>query len=436
MNYKEFLLNDLNAQKDNLIQTIRNTQMSDEERKVVNAKIDSIDARIEECKKLDDQNNSKLDETVKTLNSKMQAITEKLSAKGISMPEVDGDEYLKSKNAMHDFAEAMRNAHTNSSTFSDEWGKMLSKNGITPVGGASGDWSQFMPAPVKGMIQDAWNEYGDVLREFNFTGAKSYMVRANLIDQDGEGYAGGVDDIWALGWDSKYNATHPTEKKSKKEQTLTLSSFVINSEYVYKMIPVSNKSIWDDDTNLIQYVLNELLKQWNYTVLRCILIGDGRTGDTHIGSIAAITSGSAPYVGAAPAQGSEGDMEYFVEKLIEPIHNGDDDILLFVSKEDFTALRKYVPAAGATPTYMSAEDVARMMGVRRIVTVPYLHRTPTSGQTRAIAIHANKYLITGSLTPEFTSWEDYKTNERYYRVEIPVGGAVGGIEAAMHYTEA
>jgi hypothetical protein len=105
-------------------------------------------------------------------------------------------------------------------------------------------------------------------------------------------------------------------------------------------------------------------------------------------------------------------------------------VILFVSKADFTAMRKFYTGTGATPTYMSAEDLARMIGVRRIVTVPYLTNV-TSGEVRAIAVHAKKYFITGSLTPEFTSWESYNTNERYFRVEIPVGGNLGGLDAAV-----
>lgn len=429
MTAKEFIVNDLKAEKENYISMIRNNQMTDEERAVLNSKIDALDARIESANKLDEDNK---EDAFKSLNAKFEAIKEKLSDRGIKVAD-KSEGYLDSKNALHDFADAMRSAKTNHTSFTTEWNKYLSTNGVGPVGGMGGDWTQFAPTPVKGYIEDAWNEYGDILKEFRLTGAKSYMVRANLIDQDGVGYAGGVDDIWANGWDSKVNATSPTNKTKKKEQTLTLDSFIIDSEFVYKLVPLSNKTIWDDDANLIQYVLDELLKQWNYTVLRAILIGDGRTGDTAITSIAPIVSHNDAYATQAPTQAAnEGVMEYFVEKLIEPIHNGDDDILLFVSKADFTALRKYLPAAGATPTYMSAEDVAKMMGVKRIVTVPYLKANPATGEYRAIAVHAKKYFVTGSLTPEFLSWEEPMTNERYFRVEIPVGGNLGGLMAATY----
>lgn len=422
MNYKEFLLSDLNAEKANYIDMIRNNALTEDEKKVINSKIDAIDARIANAEKIDNEDNAKLNETIKSLNSKFDAIKEKLAEKGVSMPEVNASEqYLNSANAMHDFADAMRNAKKNGSHFSTEWGKMLSANGIGPNPGLTDvELMAFMPTPVKSYIEDAWNEYGDVLREFNFTGAKAYFVRFNGQDQDDE--------------DVRANGYQPSVDKTKDEQEVALSAFLIQSDYVYKLISVSNKTIWEDDSALIQWVLDELLKQWNYEVLRAILIGDGRSaGDarqiTTIVSIASHINDSF-VTQYATAQGSESTIEYLMDHVIEPIHNGNDDVLLFISKADFTDMRKYVAGTGATPQYLSAEDVARMLGVRRIVTVPYLNNT-NAGEVRAIAVHAKKYAITGSLTPEFLSWEEPRTNERCFRVEIPVGGNCAGLNMAV-----
>lgn len=417
MTYKEFIVADLQAEKDNYINVIRNSELTEEERKTINSKIDAIDARIKNADKIENEDNNKVNETIKSLNSRLDALKEKLAEKGVAMPDAQAD-YLNSQNAVHDFAEAMRNAKKNSTRFTNEWGSILSKNGISYDAGA--DMVAYMPTPVKGYIQDAWNEYGSILQEFNFTGAKSYYVRFNEQDQDST-------DVRAKGY-------QPSVEKTKIEQSVVLNAFLIDSEYIYKMIPVSNKTIWEDDTNLIQWVLNELLKQWNYEVLRAILIGDGRSaGDPdQITSIVSIASHVNDFAVTqyATAQGTESTIEYLMDHVIEPIHNGDDDVLLFVSKSDFTDMRKFVNGSGATPTYMSAEDVARMLGVRRIVTVPYLNNT-NSGEVRAIAVHAKKYAITGSLTPEFTSWEEPRTNERLFRVEIPVGGNVAGLNMAV-----
>ena len=422
MNYKDFIVSDLTKEKENYISMIRNNDLSDEEKKVINAKIDAIDDRIANAQNIDAEDSRKLDETVKSLNSKFDAIREKLQEKGVSMPEVNKeDAYLNSKNAVHDFADAMRAAKRNGSRFSTEWGKILAKNGIG-FNPAMTDVEKmaYMPTPVKSYIQDAWNEYGDVLREFNLTGAKAYFVRFNAVDQDDK-------DVRAKGYNRSID-------KTKVEQEVTLNSLLIESDYVYKLIPVSNKTIWEDDTMLIQWVLDELLKQWNYEVLRAILIGDGRSsGDyDHINTIVPLTShvNDSFVTVYQTAQGSETTLEYMMDHIIEPIHNGDDDVLLFVSKADFTAMRKFYAGTGATPTYMNSEDLAKMLGIKRIVTVPYLDNT-TAGAVRAIAVHAKKYAITGSLTPEFLSWEEPMTNERYFRVEIPVGGNVAGLNMAV-----
>ena len=420
MTAKEFIINDLMAEKNSLIETIRKNSLNEDERELVNQKIDALDARIEAANKLDESGDKHLADDVKSLNSKFDAIREKMNEKGIVM-NTNEDSYLSSKNSVHDFAEAMREAKTSNQKFSAVWGKKLSENGITV---ATGSEEAFLPTPVKGYIQDAWEEYGDVLSEFMNTGAKSYFVRYTSQDQDN-------DAVRAKGHNRSV-------QKSKAQQEVILSAFLIQSEYVYKLIPVSNKTIWEDDTMLIQWVLSELLKQWNYEVLRAILIGDDRSVSTvgHIECIESILTAVTTHTAFASSinyDSSKELIEQIVENMVEPIYNGDNDVILFCNKKVFTSLRKYVAGTGATPTYRSAEEVAAMLGVKRIVTVPYMvdPATATATDVVAIAVHGQKYAITGSLTPDFYSWEDPLNNETYYRVEIPVGGALAGLNSAV-----
>lgn len=410
MTAKEFILNDLKAEKNSLIDTIRKNSLTDEEREMVNSKIDSIEQRIEQANSLEED--SKMNDVVKSLNSKIDSIREKMNEKGFHTTE---NSYLDSKNAIADFAQAMRNAKSSNVKFSDEWNSMLAKNGITIGSGDEG----FLPTPVKGYIEDAWREYGDVLNEFFNTGAKAFYVRYTSQNQDST-------DVRAKGHNRSVS-------KTKIEQDVELSAFLIQSEYVYKLIPVSNKTIWEDDVQLIQWVMNELFRQWNYEVLRAILIGDGRSSSAadHITTIEPIIGSS--FTTSYTYDSSKTMVEQIVENMVEPIYDGNNDIILFVSKSVFTQLRKYVAGTGATPTYMSAEDVAAMLGVKRIVTVPYMVEpsTATTGDVIAIAVHAQKYAVTGSLTPEFYSWEDPLNNETYFRVEIPVGGALAGVNSAV-----
>lgn len=413
MTAKEFIVNDLVAEKNSLIETIRKNSLTDEERAVVNGKIDALESRIAAANALEEDKSA--DEAIQSLNAKYDAIKEKMMEKGLKLPVVENG-YLDSKNAVKDFAQSMRNAKTKNVRFSDEWGSVLAKNGISFGLGEEA----YLPTPVKGYIEDAWREYGDVLNEFFNTGAKSFYVRYTEQTQDST-------DVRAKGY-------NPKTRKNKTEQNVELSAFLIQSEYVYKLIPVSNKTIWEDDTLLIQWVLNELVKQWNYEVLRAILVGDGRTGAEAINSIQSITNAvSANFATTINYDSTKELVEQIVEAMIEPIYNGENDVLLFCNKSVFSALRKYIPAAGATPTYRSADEVAAMLGVKRIVTVPYMANPAdaTSSDVVAIAVHAKKYAITGSLTPDFYSWEDPLNNETYYRVEIPVGGALAGLNSAV-----
>lgn len=413
MTAKEFIVNDLVAEKNSLIETIRKNSLTDEERAVVNNKIDALESRIEAANALEDGDTGMAD-AIKSLNAKYDAVKEKMLEKGLNLPTVETG-YLDSKNAVKDFAQSMRNAKTKNVRFSDEWNNVLSKNGITVGLGEEA----FLPTPVKGYIEDAWREYGDVLNEFFNTGAKAFYVRYTEQTQDSL-------DVRAKGY-------NPKTRKNKTEQNVELSAFLIQSEYVYKLIPVSNKTIWEDDEMLIQWVLNELMKQWNFEVLRAILIGDGRTGAEAINSIQPITLAvSSNFAKSINYDSTKSLVEQIVEDMVEPIYNGENDVLLFCNKSVFSSLRKYVAASGATPTYRSAEEVAAMLGVKRIVTVPYMVKPEDATDTDviAIAVHAKKYAVTGSLTPDFYSWEDPLNNETYYRVEIPVGGALAGLNSA------
>lgn len=413
MDIKSFFLEDLQNQKDGYIAMIRNNDLSEDEKKVVNQKIDEIDARIERAKAVESDNTAALEKALKEMNSKFDAVKDKLNQKGVKIEGVTSGDYLKTQNAVHDFAECLRNC-SQENKLSDLWGAKLSQNAISFDDATE---LALFPAPVATYITDSWQrEAGEILREFNFVGAFKLPVVMNPDDQDtltarAKGHAKGT---------------------KKSEQNLALTSFVIDTQYVYKIQTVYKKMEFTDDGALIRYVVDELMTQWFYEVLRAVLVGDGRatTSPDHIEAIVPIYSNANAYAAGQPDV-DETVLEYMMDKVIAPIENGNNDIMLFVSRDDYQAMRKFSNGTGATPTYLNERQLAEAMGLRRIVVTDYL--SAAGGENvRAIAVHASKYTLIGSLNPDFTSWEEPWDNNRAYRVEMLIGGNLTGLNGASY----
>lgn len=407
MTAKEFIVNDLKKEKESYIDMIRNNNLSDEERKVINEKIDALDTRIENANALEDNDNTK--EKVEVLNAKIDAMREKLNKSGVKIEGLADGEYLKSQNAVHDFADCLRKC-SKEQPFKKMWADKLSKNGVAFDSDATE--MSFIPTPVATYIADAWERgAGAILREFRYVGVNRYPVAVNMTDQNAE----------------EARAKGHVKGNRKSEQTINLVGFEINTQFVYKIQTIYNKMEFASDGSLIQYVIDELMTQWSYEVLRAVLVGDGRAESSvdHISSIVPITDvtsihGAGFVTTYNAAQGSATTLEYFMDNMIANIEDGTDDILLFVSRADYQAMRKFINGVGGTPTYMNETQLAQAMGVRRIVITDYL--TTEAGTPRAIAVHANKYTLIGSLNPDFLSWEEPWDNNRAYRVEMLVGG--------------
>lgn len=415
MNIKDYLIAQAEREKKNCISLLQ-TNLSEEDRKAVSEKLNSIDAQIDDYKTLEDGEDAKFTQTVNEMNAKMAAISEKLCENGVRVKNVN-ESYLDSEKAINDFADSMRNAISRKGNFQENWNEKLHTNGITI---AEGSEAAYMPTPVKSLIAEKWKEYGRVLSYFRQTGAKSFYCRYNAQSQDST-------DVRAKGFKSNAN-------KTKTEQSVTLAGKLLQSEYIYKMIGISNKTIWEDDRALIDWVVSELLKQWHYEVLRAILIGDGRSSssDDKITTIESVVRSTTDTFATKfnTAQSTTPTIEFLMDNAVLPLYDGNDDLVLFVGKADANALRKRNNPTGADATYRALTDVAAEMGLREIVVVPYLDNTTESGP-RAICMHTQQYAIVGSLSPQFSSFEEFTKNQVLMRVEIPVGGGLAAPDAAI-----
>lgn len=363
------------------------------------------------------------DSTTDEINSKLEAIrdlveavAEKTAAEETAEENarkaaaVATNSYLDSKKAAQDFCEVIRNCQ-NRDSFREEWNKKLATNGITV---AAGSEEGFLPAIVHGYIQDAWDRKNNWLNRLRLTGAKRYAARVNNTDQDDEGA----------------RAKGHTPGNTKTSQELAMAAKIFDTQFVYKLISMSKKTIYDNDEALLRYITDELYDQYLYEVRRAVLIGDGRASNSphKISSLEAVARATTDGYVTVGTYDSNSEL---IDQLVNGIANikeGRGGLIAFMSATDLNALRRVVFSSTGTPQYNPVSFVADQLGVDEIITTDLLGSAETY---RVIVMRPEAYALVGNpLDPSFVSWEDYKANEMNYRVEAPIGGGIEGPKSA------
>lgn len=388
--------------------------------------IDETIAALEELRQraAAEDNDNGVDDIVNQLrdivDEKINAALEKV--KDVAPVTSQNSDYLKSKQAVKDYAAALRNNAKNIDGFKREWGEKLKTNGITFDGSEA-----FMPELMKSRIEDNWNSDTNWLRRLNNTGAKRFAIRYALEDQDDT-------NVRAKG--HKRNP-QDADERLKREQNPTLAAKIIALQAVYKLLPIDRIVEFEDDGQLLEWVADEISRQMYYEIGRAILIGDGRNPATDpdaITSFETINRASGDSFVSVTTITSNPLIEEVMSSVIAPIYDG-REIVLFLGKDDLFELRKFVYSSSATPHYASIDELKDMLGVADIVVVPYLSNSGNSGEARIIGMHLDKYYTVGRMEGfEFVSWEDYMNNMKYYRGETFVGGGAGlGCAAVLQH---
>lgn len=411
--FLEYLKNQL-SQNEKLRST---NSISEEDKVVLDEHIASLNETIQAIEELEDAAVSQemvdeLKSSLETLNETVQSIKEKLNQnKQEENPTMENIEntYLASKNAVHDFAQVVRNS-SNGAEFHRNWEAMLSQNGITI---ASGSEDYFLPEIVKSKIQDVWDRNADWLKDLKvLTGVKRYTIRKNDSDQ-------ATETSRAKGW---------SKGKTKVSQSLQFSGKLVTCQVIYKLAEISVQDEWDDET-VVDYIINELVDQILYEEKRAILVGDGRdvSSDYKITSIEAIAKSSTDAYTFVATETANGQLIDDLVNLVSNLHNDNNKpVYLFMSKADLNTLRRVVASETSTPVYMGAEQIAEMIGVSKIITTNLL-----GGESdyKAIAMIPSEYVLIGAnvLNPTLYSWHEGYLNLNVHRYESWVGGSIEGL---------
>lgn len=417
--FSDFLKNSI-AEKQQLLLT---NGLTDEDKAVISTGIDNLTAVLEKLDNIEDTdaNNEAIEELktkVNELNETVVAIMEKIQQESSEETkqkdlEMENNEYLKSTNALHDFAEVLRNT-TDIKRFSENWGAMLTQNGVSFE---SGSEAAYLPELVKGKIQDGWEKYFPWLAKLNKTGAKQYAIRFNVSNQK----------------DETSRAKSHKKGDTKVEESITLDAKTVIAKALYKLMVVDNETVFNDDNSLVTYVLDESLRQWFYEVALAITVGDGRTApssgnpDLRVTSIESIDRATTDEFVTVKTYDASAFMIENIVGMRESIKiDGANDVVLLMGLQDLNALRKVQASSTSTPVYMSNADIAEMVGVSEIYPTELLADT----STKAIMFSPSKYAIVGEDNPRLAEWEDLKKNQRVYRYENFIGGAVEGLKSA------
>ena len=380
--------------------------LSDEDKAMVQEAVDTLNSTIEAVDALSEEDGAEaleaLKETCANLEQGLKAVQEKLQSKEQTVEPMT-ENYLKTQNAVHDFAEAIRNSRT-AEDFRANWKDALVKNGITVAGGSE---AAFTPEAVKGMITDIWDRNADWLKSLNDTGAKRFYCRYNTSDQTAE-------TSRAKGW---------KKGDTKVAQTITVASKLLEAQFIYKIQEIDLKTKFDSDEALISYVIGELVDQILYEIKRAILVGDGRANDSDykINSFEAIaksTTDAWTTVSTATSDFLVDDMRAMVDSIR---NENNKEVLVFMSKADLRTLSRVQASSTSTPVYLTTEQVAEQIGATRIITTDLL-----GSDYKAVAFIPSEYYLVGEniLNPVLYTWHEGYKNLDVYRYECVAGGGI------------
>lgn len=403
---KKIFLNYLNRELEKKNTLVSSNAISEDDKAILLDTIEELKTTIAEVEALEEtvDVNTVLDEFKTKIDEKIIALNEKIEIKEDTTLEMEN--YLENKKSMTDFFHAVKESK-NSIEFNANWNTKLSENGITAAGAEA-----LLPAAIRGAIKDAWERPSNFLNQLKNTNAKRYLVRT--ASGEGEGI----------------RAKGHTKGNVKTAQNITLTPKDVKAQMIYKLMPIAAIDEFNDEGDLIAYVIDELERQWLAEIQRAILVGDGRqVGDVNkINSFEAIArQNSDAYCTVTTFDGdSTVSLIEQVVDMVATIEDTDNDgIVLFMSKSDLNTLRKVVVAEGGTAQFLSKEAVAEMLGVKEIFTTTML-----GTNYRAVAFVPRGYVTVGFTNPDLYSWIDGYNNETVYRMEAPAGGAIEAPKSA------
>ena len=217
---------------------------------------------------------------------------------------------------------------------------------------------------------------------------------------------------------------------TKDLQKLALNGKSIECKEVYKMQRIANSDLnaaeeAGQQVQLLASVSGELRKAIKAAAVRAILIGDKvNSGNKQITSFETIGTKKATDV-FTTVLNPEGAEVTLVDLLRTVKSVKSERKWLFITSALEVKLRKMLYAAGGTATIIGLEDMAKMIGVERVINKDYL---ADEEGLHAIVMSPDEYRVKIRKTNE-VPFPEWKENAQYLLAEMDMAGAIHGIKS-------
>ena len=216
----------------------------------------------------------------------------------------------------------------------------------------------------------------------------------------------------------------------KDLQKLALNGKSIECKEVYKMQRIANSDLnaaeeAGQQVQLLASVSGELRKSIKAAAVRAILIGDKvNSGNKQITSFETIGTKKSTDVFTTVLT-PEGAEVTLVDLLRTVKSVKAERKWLFITSALEVKLRKMLYAAGGTATIIGLEDMAKMLGVERVINKDYLAEEEG---LHAIVMSPDEYRVKIRKTNE-VPFPEWKENAQYLLAEMDMAGAIHGIKS-------
>ena len=390
LNYKEGELKskkaDLGKQKDLLKSlTIEDTQYNDIKKKV--------ETLVNEVTSLQ-EDITNLATNIETEEKALNVLSDEYN-KNKSLKSDGKNEYLKSKQAVLDFANILKKGMDGKDT-RKAWEEHLKSKGVTNP-------ELLLPEAIVTEINNALGSSGAIYKTFDDTGLTVFKVMHDT-QSDGSERAKG----------HKRGTT-------KTEENITLTEKEIRAQYVYKYLTLDKETIREqqDSGALIKYVMRELPQKVVMEIERAAIVGDGRTGgNDQITKIEAITAADDYYVTKTDATAN------FYEDIILNLRGkikAEGAKYLVMSTDSLSELQLAKDGAGHY-IFPAGLDIAKTLGVEAIFTPTWMDSV--KDKVKAVMYVGKSYKLVGD--KDLSSYNNFllSTNKEEYLMEIYKGGAL------------
>lgn len=402
LNYKEGELKskkaDLGKQKDLLKSlTIEDTQYNDIKKKV--------ETLVNEVTSLQ-EDITNLATNIETEEKALNVLSDEYN-KTKSLKSDGKNEYLKSKQAVLDFANILKKGMDGKDT-RKAWEEHLKSKGVTNP-------ELLLPEAIVTEINNALGNSGAIYKTFDDTGLTVFKVMHDT-QSDGSERAKG----------HKRGTT-------KTEENITLTEKEIRAQYIYKYLTLDKETIREqqDSGALIKYVMKELPQKVVMEIERAAIVGDGRTGgNDQITKIEAITAADDYYVTKTDATAN------FYEDIILNLRGkikAEGAKYLVMSTDSLSELQLAKDGAGHY-IFPAGLDIAKTLGVEAIFTPTWMDNV--KDKVKAVMYVGKSYKLVGD--KDLSSYNNFllSTNKEEYLMEIYKGGALTENKSAAVLTVA